>query len=400
MAGMVGFRVLASIGVACRRSPPAGASATLMPTFSSIERDLHELCDRPGDAALHRRLAGYGLEVLPPLAAHFERDLPIAVLEGYEAVLKAVLRGALEGEVSGVTARTVAEFQRQVGLLLKYKSYAVKASSPLGYSVFLQNPGEGFSFQRHLTHKTEVFHILDVHPGGFVFLCSTEEWERAYEPERFAAWLAGAGPDPAYDRYKFAARPGDVFVLDELAIVHTVIGCILEEFATISTDMVDRLHDQNAGRPIPAHFTRDYARRGLETLRTPAASRVIGGWKAADRAAGPLVEPLLPRAIAGGAKTVLADGFVVATQYHVEPRGETAAQSDPCCAASLYVRAGAGRVLLGTADELNRATPPSLAVAAHDLLTIPHGIHYAFVNESPQPLELVEHKIHPHVALH
>jgi mannose-6-phosphate isomerase-like protein (cupin superfamily) len=309
-------------------------------------------------------------------------------------VLKAVLRRELAGEVTGEAARAMAAFQRQVGPLLKYKSYAIKASSPLGYSVFLQNPGEGFSFQRHLTHKTEVFHILDVHEGGFVFLCTHDEWLRCYQPERFAAWLAGERPDPDYDRFRLAARPGDVFVLDELGIVHTVIGCTLEEFATISTDMVDRLHDQNQGKPIPAAFGRAYARERLRSIPSPAASRRVSGPRADAR-----IEELAPREIPGGTRTVLADGFVSAVRYLVEPRGETETFSDAVCAASLFVHTGRGRLLLGTATELRRATPPSLPLAAGDLLTIPHGIHYAFVNEDRGPLDLAEHKIRPEVAL-
>jgi len=362
-----------------------------------IDRDLRELGARPEDGALRERLAGYGAEVLPALAEYLTSDLRIAVLEAYESVWKAVLRRELAGEVSGDTARAIAAFQRRVGLLLKYKSYAVKASSPLGYSIFLQNPGEGFSFQRHLTHKTEVFHILDVHPGGFVFLCSFDEWTRCYDRERFAAWLAGVRPDPAYDRYRFPARPGDVFVLDQLGIVHTVIGCTLEEFATISTDMVDRLHDQNQGKPIPAGFGKAYAAERLRAIRSPAASRLVAGPRAeASRRETP---ELAPRAIAGGSKTVLADGFVVATQYRVEPRGETAVYADPSCAASLYVRAGEGRLLMGTAAEMRRASAPDLPLHGSDLLTVPHGIQYAFVNEGSEPLDLVEHKIRPEVAL-
>jgi len=371
----------------------------LTPT-SHLDRDLRDLGSRPDDGALRERLAGHGLEVLPALAAYLASDLPIAVLEGYEAVWKAVMRRELAGEVSGEGARTLAAFQRQVGLLLKYKSYAIKASSPLGYSIFLQNPGEGFSFQRHLTHKTEVFHILDVHPGGFVFLCTSDEWRRCYDRERFAAWLAGDRSDPEYERYRFPARPGDVFVLDRLGIVHTVIGCILEEFATISTDMVDRLHDQNQGKPIPAGFDRAYAAERLREIRSPAASRLVAGPRPGAGAEPATSTELMPRPVAGGSRTLLADGFVVATQIRVEPRGETEIGADPCRAAALYVRAGEGRVLMGTAAEMRRPTPPSLPLSANGLLTIPHGIQYAFVNEGRAPLELVEHRIRPEVALH
>ncbi|HEY0780856.1 MAG TPA: hypothetical protein VGE98_00260, partial [Thermoanaerobaculia bacterium] len=224
---------------------------------------MRELRERPHDGERLARLAAHGTELLAPLAAHLTCDLPIAVLERYEDLFKAVLRRALTGEVTGAVARQLAAFQIEVGLLLKYKSYAVKASSPFGYSIFLQNPGEGFSFQRHITHKIEVFHILDVHPGGFVFLCSFEDWRRLYEPERFAAWLADPSVPSVYSPYRIPAGAGDVFVLDELGVVHTAVGCILEEFANVSTDMVERLHDQNAGRPIPDDFHRAAARERL-----------------------------------------------------------------------------------------------------------------------------------------
>ncbi len=369
----------------------------VMPTASSqLERDLREVAARPDDEALRARIAAHGLEVLAALETHLASDQPIGALEGYEAVLKAVLRREMAGAVPAAAARSIAEFQRRVGLLLKYKSYAVKASSPLGYSIFLQNPGEGFSFQRHLTHKTEVFHILDVHPGGFVFLCSGEEWQRVYDRERFAAWLAGERDEPEYERFRIPARPGDVFVLDQLGIVHTVVGCILEEFATISTDMVDRLHDQNQGRPIPPAFTRDWVRRRLQALHTPAASRLV---TPAAGAPGVQIEELAPARAPGGTRTVLADGFVVATLYRVEPGAESDPGHDACCAASLYVRQGSGKALLGTAAELAAGTAPPIPLATADLLTIPHGIHYSFVNDGRSPLDLVEHRIRPEVAL-
>jgi mannose-6-phosphate isomerase-like protein (cupin superfamily) len=84
----------------------------------------------------------------------------------------------------------------------------------------------------------------------------------------------------------------------------------------------------------------------------------------------------------------------------VDPRADPEVASDPCCAASLFVRAGEGRVLMGTAAEMGRADAPSLALRSADLLTIPHGIQYAFVNEGSAPLDLVEHKIRPEVAFH
>jgi hypothetical protein len=55
---------------------------------------------------------------------------------------------------------------------------------------------------------------------------------------------------------------------------------------------------------------------------------------------------------------------------------------------------------MGTAAEMGRADAPGLPLRTADLLTIPHGIQYAFVNEGGAPLELVEHKIRPEVAFH
>ena len=111
-------------------------------------------------------------------------------------------------------------FRKRVGFVLKYKSYGVKATSPLGYVVFLQNDREGFSFQRHVTHKTELFHVLEVKPGGYVFLCDFSDWEKHYEEEVFTAWLGGK-PHPFFDRCRFTPEPGDVFVISELGTVHT-----------------------------------------------------------------------------------------------------------------------------------------------------------------------------------
>lgn len=363
------------------------------PSGEALEGDLRQLLDGPAPAGLAGRLRGHGLEVLPVLEPHLVRDLPIDVLERFEEVLKGVLAGALRPGLPAEDARRVAAFQQRLGLLPKYKSYAVKASHPLGYSIFLQNPGEGFSFQRHLTHKVEVFHILDVHPGGFVFLSSFEEWRRVYHPERFAAWLAGAA-DPDYERFRIPARPGDVFVIGELGIVHTAVGCILEEFATISTDRVDRLHDQNVGRPVPPWFGRPFVAEQLARVRAPAASRRFAG----ITAGAPAVE-LPARPVRGGFRTELFEGFVGATLLRVEAGGETDLAVDERRGTSLYVRGGAGRILLGSRAELARATPPSLQLAARDVLTLAPGLAYVLVNEGPEPLDLVLHQIEPDVAL-
>lgn len=383
---------------------PAVRGTTLGKQLASeVERDLRAVGQLPQDEALRRRLAAQGLALLPALEEHLTSDLPIAALEGYEAVLKAVLRQEMAREVSGPAARAIAEMQRRVGPLLKYKSYAVKASSPLGYSIFLQEPGEGFSFQRHLTHKTEVFHILDAQAGGFVFLCSHEEWARCYDRARFAAWLAGERADADYERFRIPARPGDVFVLDQLGIVHTVVGCILEEFATVSTDMVDRLHDQNEGRAIPPSFTKEAVRARLRGLCTPPESRLVRpgaeGARNPDAAGDPRREPLVAVRVHGGRRTVLVDGFVVAALHEVDPGAESEMEDDAGRATSLYVRQGGGHIRIGTAAELAAGEAPPMRLAAGDLLTIPPGIRWVVASEGGSPLDLVEHRIRPEVAL-
>src|SRR2546423_14153286 len=114
------------------------------------------------------------------------------MIEQSERQLKQILARELAAPMDVRRMRALASFQQDVGFLLKYKSYAVKAASPLGYSVFLQRRGEGFSFQQHVTHKTEIFYILDVLPGGFVFLCDFGDWQRIYQRDTFLAWLNGA----------------------------------------------------------------------------------------------------------------------------------------------------------------------------------------------------------------
>jgi hypothetical protein len=205
------------------------------------------------------------------LAEQLRADSPIAVLEQVERRLKEMLTSELSARPDGARMRALASFQKDLGFLLKYKSYAVKAASPLGYSVFLQRPGEGFSFQQHVTHKTEIFYILDVPPGGYVFLCDFAEWREIFRRETLVAWLNGAA-DARYDRFRFVPEPGDVVVIDKLNVVHTVVGCTLAEFATVSTDMVDRLYDQNEGVPVPADFSRAFAEARLARLAWPRES--------------------------------------------------------------------------------------------------------------------------------
>lgn len=333
------------------------------------------------------------LDALPALAHHLKSDLPIATLERFEEILKSVLGTNLRGRVSGETARRVAEFQKEIGLLSKYKSYAIKCASPLGYSIFLQSEGQGFSFQRHVTHKTEVFHILDVRPGGYVFICDFKDWEQCYKQDSFAEWLAG-GANESYERFRYQPQPGDVFTIHELGVVHTVMGCVLEEFATVSTDMVDRLHDQNEGRKVPAHFTREFVREQLKEISFPLESRLVNNCSPEN----PQIEEINPVEIEGGQVTPLSRTAVNASRYKIEAGKASELFLDTERAASLYVAGGAGRIIIADEEEARRATPPALNVSAGDVLMIPSGINYGFVSEGAEPLVISEQRISFDVA--
>jgi hypothetical protein len=331
-----------------------------------------------------------GLDLLPELRDLLRHDLPISDTERLEATLKAVLLEAFTRGVSGPDARRIAAFQQKLGFILKYKSYAVKAASPLGYSIFLQQEREGFSFQRHIVHKLEVFHVLAVKPGGYVFLCDSAHWDRVYRPDSFARWLDGE-PNPDYDPYRFVPHPGDVFVISELGVVHTVIGCILEESATVSTDMVERLHDQNAGKSIPAIFTRENAEAVLASLEAPRHNRLVGSRH--PRITHKIASEWVP----GGERFLLCDSFVRAARYRIAPKAETAVAEDAQRAISLHVFRGQGTLSIADASE-SPASAPGLEFNPGDLFLIAPGIRYSFRNESSDHLEYSEHSIEPGVA--
>jgi mannose-6-phosphate isomerase-like protein (cupin superfamily) len=327
------------------------------------------------------------------LARQLRADSPIAVLEQFERQLKELLTRELIAPPDGARIRALASFQRDLGFLLKYKSYAVKAASPLGYAVFLQRPGEGFSFQQHVTHKTEIFYILDVPPGGYVFLCDFESWREVYRCETFLAWLSGAA-DSRYERFRFVPQPGDVVVIDKLNVVHSVVGCTLAEFATVSTDMVDRLHDQNEGLPIPAEFTRAFAEERISRLAWPVESSLVrfgaSGWSRVS---------LPARAVTGGLRTSFGGGDrFVASSSTLEPGASSDITSEPARATSIHIASGSGQLILGTADEVRRTSPPALAAHAGDLFLVAPGAHYHFVNDGPRPFVVAEHSIEPAVA--
>lgn len=325
--------------------------------------------------------------LLPIVEKYLQQDLPITTLERYETVYKEALKAIVASPCNGKTYRLLAQTQKNIGLALKYKSYTVKATTPLGYSLFLHNPKEGFSFQRHEVHKTEVFHILEVMEGGYVFVCDYEEWLDCYDKASFERWLAGEANEK-YDKFKFEPRPGDVFVMDKVGIVHTVIGCVLEEFATTSTDMVERLYDQNAGKPIPEYFNREYAEKKFAQLTFPTSNRLCHrtpyGWATKE---------LTPEVVGDVSKTELAVIELHALQYNLGPHARKAITVDEKRAISLYVRTGEGDVTIYDESELGKEDIPPIAIKRGDVLMIPSGAYYSYRNTGEEPLQLTEQKI-------
>jgi hypothetical protein len=337
-----------------------------------------------------RQVVGSGLASLFVLLDFLHQDLPMEQTERLEALVKAILRAAMSRPMSGAEARQIALFQKDLGFVLKYKSYAIKAASPVGYSIFLQNEREGFSFQRHVVHKLEVFHILSVKPGGYVFLCDYDDWNRIYQKDSFARWLQGE-PNAAYDRYRFAPEPGDVFTISELGIVHTVMGCVLEEYATVSTDMVERLHDQNLGKKIPTNFNRAAAEPVLRVVPSPAHNRSVRGFGERN------IERIEPVPVQGGAETLLCDSFVRAARYAIGQGKATALVYDDHRTVLLRFFRGYGTLVIADTSECG-GSPPRVPFSRGDMFLVAPGIRYAIRNEGDGDVAYSEHRIAPDVA--
>lgn len=163
--------------------------------------------------------------------------------------------------------------------------------------------------------------------------------------------------------------------------------------------MVDRLHDQNAGRSVPPHFNRHYARERLGKLAYPSESRLVAtGSQPAN------VIEIAPIEIRGGLKVPLARKVPVArtaveaTRYVIERAKTTNLFHDELRAASIHITGGRGQVVLGELEEVRRASPPTIDVARGDLLMIPAGVYYGFASEGGEQLTLSEHKVPFEVA--
>lgn len=352
-------------------------------------RDHREGTFRP-EGSDSRRVAG-ALDQLESLREPLTSDMSIEALEGFEASWKHLLAEILGAPLTGSEARRVAAFQRDVGLLPKYKSYAIKASSPLGYSVFFQEPGQGFSFQQHLQHKVEIFHVLEARPDSFALICTLEDWSASYDAEAFSRWLEGSD-NPLYERWRIPLSPGDILSLERTGIVHSVIGCIVEEFATASTDMVDRLHDQNAGASIPESYRRERALHLLRTTPTPSRSQLV-------TAQNPERRQLARQSFPGG--DILTLGEVPglrASRIRLESKRSSPPQISDEQALVLFASRGDACLLLGTAEELRRQDPPSLELPKGTAAMIPPGMTYEIASLETEA-EISLHSIHSDVAL-
>lgn len=184
----------------------------------------------------------------PALLAEVRRFLalprPYQEVEDLEASLLDLWRDVLSGAVSDLAELEAgALFFSRVGFLHKYKVYGVKVALPFGYSLFDLAEGRGFSFQVHEQPKLEGFHVLRPKGGALLYVADLDEWERDGRPWA-VRWFDGRtdGPLPAG---ALVPRSGDVAAVSETNVVHTVLGCVLEEYASCSVDSVVRLHDQN-----------------------------------------------------------------------------------------------------------------------------------------------------------
>lgn len=310
---------------------------------------------------------GKTIETLNDAARQLETDVSIDELEHIESELKLSLRGPLSSDASPANPLGLAASIRELGFFRKYKSYAVKAATPMGYSIFFQQHGRGFSFQQHRGSKYEIFHILETDAASLVFLATYQEWLAAYDTESFEAWLQG-GPDDNYDRYTFRPEPGDLFLVDRPDTVHTVLGCLLEEFATHSTDLVDRLYDQNIGRATPAVYERQRVERWLADLPDIMPRRLVrydqGTWS---------TEPAVATRNDGVSQVLLKVGDMEARFVRIED-GRSYAETKPApMPATIVLRSG--RAVLHMAQD---RLPPGdgLSLKAGEYSIVPKGFRW------------------------
>jgi hypothetical protein len=314
-------------------------------------------------------------------------DMEMDALEDHEARWKSVLAEAFRSDATGAGARMLAEFQKRTGLLRKYKSYGIKAAAPLGYAVFLQRPGMGFSFQCHSVRKVEAFHILDVAEGARVFLCPKATWDGIYDEAAFAAWLAGA-PDRRYDEWAVVPHPGDVYLIDDRHTVHSVLGCVLEEYASVSVDVVERLHDQNRGLRVPAEFDRAYVLNAIGQIGFPASHQRVR-IERGERVASPIAFHEV------AARAVLVElPELTATLWRLDAAAVSAPSTCPAeYATQLFVHSGAGWLDLRGSDEADFAAAHAIPFTRGDTLMCAPGSTWRLRSAPGSEAILAEHTV-------
>jgi mannose-6-phosphate isomerase-like protein (cupin superfamily) len=236
---------------------------------------------------------------------------PIAEVEGIEAWIKKSWKHIGVETLDERARARFAEFFLRLGFLPKYKSYGVKYAAPFGYTLFDLEDGGGFSIQLHETAKIEAFHILGVRPQAFVLLCTPAEWEKDGS-EMVDLWNAGR---PEASKLAYHPEAGDVAVVEDLSTVHTVVGCLVEEFATSSYDVVSRLYDQNLGREVllpVAHRSVAAVLRDATMLQPRRRVRRLGQWESTQIPPGSAEITTLPDLGLVARHVVLSDSGSVA----------------------------------------------------------------------------------------
>jgi len=180
---------------------------------------------------------------LTQICEKLANPVTINEVEDIEAHTKAIWKTPVENGLNPTEQQRFVEYFSRVGFVAKYKSYGTKYATPFGYSLFDLKNNAGFSIQLHEEEKIEAFHILSTQLQSFLLLGSIDDWDENKE-EFLALWEEGT---PERSSLVYRPEPGDIALVENLNTVHTVIGCILEEYATSSYDVVTRLHDQNKG---------------------------------------------------------------------------------------------------------------------------------------------------------
>ena len=169
---------------------------------------------------------------------------PARKVEDIEAGLLAMWQDVLSGATDDLDElEACSAFFSRLGFLHKYKVYGVKIALPFGYSLFDLADGQGFSFQVHEEPKLEGFHVLRPRSDALMYVAGLDEWESTGRD--WAVTRLDERPRQELPPGALVPLEGDVAAVRETGVVHTVLGCVLEEYASCSVDSVVRLHDQN-----------------------------------------------------------------------------------------------------------------------------------------------------------